>query len=111
MASRPRGTLYIGVTADIAAREVDHVDRISPGSFTAKHNVRLLVWMEHHDTMDSAIQREKSLKRWRRQWKIELVEAANPQWRVLDARTGEPLTGAEHASPYENEDDWMRGSL
>ena len=89
MASKRHGTIYIGVTSDLASREWQHHSKSQPQSFTAKYDVRRLVWFEHHETMADAIQREKSLKRWRRQWKIELIETANPQWHPLDPNTGE----------------------
>ena len=89
MASKRPGTIYIGVTSDLASREWQHYSKTKSESFTAKYNVRRLVWFEHHETMAEAIQREKSLKRWRRQWKIDLIEKANPQWHPLDPTTGE----------------------
>ena len=100
MASRPRGTLYIGVTSDIAGRHDDHYNRHHPDSFTARHNVRRLVWMEHHDTMADAIQRERNLKHWLRAWKLDLVEADNPHWHPLDPLTGEPVPEEEWSGPY-----------
>ena len=89
MASKLHGTIYIGVTSDLASREWQHHSKSQPQSFTAKYDVRRLVWFEHHETMADAIQREKSLKRWRRQWKIELIEKTNPHWHPLDPNTGE----------------------
>ena len=89
MASKRHGTIYIGVTSDLPSREFSHHSKADRKSFTATYNVRRLVWFEHHDTMADAIQREKSLKRWRRQWKIELIEKTNPQWHPLDSNTGE----------------------
>jgi len=84
-----RGTIYIGATSDLSAREWEHVSRAKPKSFTARYNVRRLVWFEDHETMASALQRERSLKRWRRQWKIDLIESVNPHWHPLDPNTGE----------------------
>ena len=79
LASQPRGTLYIGVTNDILGRTELH--RAGKGTgFTSKYGVAMLVWFEEFDRVDEAIQREKSLKRYRRQWKINLIEQANPQW-------------------------------
>jgi len=89
MASGRRGTLYIGVTSDLPSREWQHHSKSNPKSFTSRYDARRLVWFESHATMAAAIQREKSLKRWYRQWKIELIEAANPHWHPLDPNTGE----------------------
>jgi len=89
MASKRHGTIYIGATSDLSAREWEHVSRAKPKSFTARYNVRRLVWFEDHETMASALQRERSLKRWRRQWKIDLIESVNPHWHPLDPNTGE----------------------
>jgi len=79
LASRPRGTLYIGVTNSILGRVELH--RAGKGSaFTTKYAVSMLVWLEEFDRVEEAIQREKSLKRYLRQWKINLIEQSNPQW-------------------------------
>jgi len=76
------GTLYIGVTSDLPARVWQHKNNLVEG-FTKKYGVHRLVYFEMHDDMSEAIQREKRLKKWRRQWKIELIEKTNPQWRDL----------------------------
>ncbi|ATI83046.1 GIY-YIG nuclease family protein [Sphingobium yanoikuyae] len=82
MADRYRGTLYVGVTADLAARIHQH--RSGSGSdFCARYGVFRLVWAEHGDDMLSCIAHEKRLKRWRRQWKFDLIEGANPDWQDL----------------------------
>ena len=78
-ASRWNGTLYIGVTSDLIQRILAHKNHILAG-FTRKYRVHDLVWFEQHATMDSAVAREKALKEWRRAWKIELIEKANPKW-------------------------------
>ncbi|MGI9405809.1 MAG: GIY-YIG nuclease family protein [Hyphomicrobiaceae bacterium] len=79
LASKQRGTLYVGVTNDIYRRVLEH--REGQGSkFTAKYGVRQLVWYEIHQDIEVAIQREKSLKEWQRQWKISLIEEDNPHW-------------------------------
>ncbi len=84
LASKRKGTLYTGVTSDLSARIWLH--KQGRGSkFTAKYGVKLLVWCEIHDTMDSAITREKRIKEWRRSWKMELIESQNPAWRDLYA--------------------------
>jgi len=82
LASRERGTLYVGVTSDLPARVWEHKNDLVPG-FTRKYGVHTLVWFEPHETMDSAIQREKRIKEWKRAWKIELIEATNRDWRDL----------------------------
>ena len=81
LASKKRGTIYIGVTADLSARLCDHQKREK--GFTAQYGVVRLVWYEEYDDIRDAIQREKSLKRWYRQWKIELIEKTNPEWNDL----------------------------
>ena len=82
LASRPRGTIYIGVTSDLARRVWEHRCGAVPG-FTHRYGVERLVWFEVFDDVRAAIQREKTLKHWLRAWKIALVERANPDWRDL----------------------------
>ena len=82
LASERNGTLYIGVTSNLTARVWQHRTHAVEG-FTAKYDVTRLVWFEQHETMESAILREKRLKKWRRAWKVELVESVNPSWRDL----------------------------
>jgi putative endonuclease len=79
MASRKHGTLYIGVTSELIQRIVQHRDGLK-GGFTARYGVKRLVWLERHESIVPAIQREKSLKRYPRQWKINLIERDNPDW-------------------------------
>jgi len=82
MADRYRGTLYIGVTSHLAARIYQH--RCGEGSdFCARYGLNRLVWAERSDDITACIEHEKRLKRWRRQWKLDLVESANPDWRDL----------------------------
>lgn len=82
LASRRNGTLYIGVTNDVARRAFEH--REGRGSeFTTKYGVTRLVYVEPHDEIERAIQREKTLKEWPRQWKLNLIESVNPDWRDL----------------------------
>lgn len=82
------GTLYIGVTSDLPRRVYQHETKSVPG-FTADYSVNRLVWFEDHEDMPTAIQREKSLKRWYRGWKIALIEKTNAHWHRLDPDTGE----------------------
>ncbi|MEC5293560.1 GIY-YIG nuclease family protein [Aurantimonas sp. C2-6-R+9] len=82
MASKKGGTLYIGVTADLSRRVFEHKSGQLRG-FTKAYGVTRLVWYEEHDDIRDAIQREKSLKRWPRRWKIDLVESINPDWTEL----------------------------
>lgn len=82
LASRRNGTLYVGVTSDVVRRVWQHRSDLADG-FTKEHGVHRLVFIEFHDTMPSAILREKQMKKWRRAWKVELIERENPQWRDL----------------------------
>jgi len=82
MANKPRGTLYIGVTNDLARRVHEHREGLVEG-FTKTQGLKRLVWFEEHATMPLAIQREKNLKRWIRKWKLKLVEGMNPKWEDL----------------------------
>ncbi|NQE62884.1 GIY-YIG nuclease family protein [Caulobacter sp. RHG1] len=84
MTDRYRGTLYIGVTSQFQTRMIQHRDGLIPG-FTKRYGLKRLVWFETHDEMTVAIQRERSLKEWPRQWKINLIERDNPQWEDLYA--------------------------
>jgi putative endonuclease len=82
LASKPRGTLYIGVTNDIARRVYEHKNDLADG-FTKRYRVHCLVHVEEHPTARDAISREKTLKHWIRAWKIALIERNNPDWRDL----------------------------
>lgn len=82
LASKPNGTLYTGVTSNLIKRVWEHKQHDVEG-FTAKYDVTLLVWYEVHETMESAIRREKVIKNWRRSWKIRIIEEMNPSWRDL----------------------------
>ena len=82
LASRRNGTLYVGVTSDLVKRVWEHKSDIVEG-FTERYSVHILVWFEQHDTMESAISREKAIKEWKRRWKLELIERQNPEWRDL----------------------------
>jgi putative endonuclease len=87
LASQMRGTLYVGVTSDLMGRLHQHRSNAIPG-FTSRYAVHRLVHFEACDTMEAAIGREKQLKRWHRQWKIELIETGNPEWRDLAVGLG-----------------------
>ena len=84
LASKRNGTLYIGVTSDLVQRVWQHKNDVAEG-FTKRYRIHTLVWYETHETMESAITREKALKEWRRAWKIALIEQDNPAWRDLYA--------------------------
>ncbi len=82
LASKPNGTLYVGVTSNLPQRLEQHKASIV-ASFTKLYNVHMLVWYEQHDTMLPAIAREKAIKNWNRAWKLELIQKINPEWRDL----------------------------
>jgi len=82
LASRKQGTLYLGVTRDLIRRIYQHREKLTPG-FTSRYDVRRLVWFEAYDDPINAITREKEIKKWRRAWKIALIEKENPEWRDL----------------------------
>ena len=82
LASAPHGTIYIGVTTDLIARGWQHREELVDG-FTKTYHVHRLVWYEVHSDLLAAIAREKQLKKWKRAWKVELIEEDNPRWRDL----------------------------
>jgi putative endonuclease len=82
LASQRNGTPYVGVTSDLARRIFEHKEGAIEG-FTKDYGVHNLVFYEFHETMDDALTREKRIKKWRRQWKLDLIEQNNPQWRDL----------------------------
>lgn len=84
LASGPYGTLYIGVTSDLIKRVWQHREAALAG-FTKEHNIKRLVWYEIHTDIIQSITREKQLKRWNRDWKINLIQSTNPAWRDLYA--------------------------
>lgn len=90
LANRPYGTLYCGVTSDLLTRVQQHREGAFDG-FTKGHAIHRLVWFEQHGAMETAIQREKRIKKWNRQWKINLIEAENPDWRDLAVDFGFPV--------------------
>jgi putative endonuclease len=82
LASKRNGTLYVGVTSDLVQRVWQHKNDVVAG-FTKQYGVHQLVWFEEHESMESALAREKAIKEWQRQWKLKLIEAVNPEWRDL----------------------------
>ena len=79
LASKRNGTLYIGVTRNLPSRLYEHQNELTPG-FTSKYGVKTLVWFEEFDLLTTAITREKTMKKWPRKWKVNLIEATNPEW-------------------------------
>ena len=82
LANKPNGTIYIGVTDDLIRRVTQHKQGLVPG-FTKTYGVKMLVYYEQTELVLSAIAREKQLKRWKREWKIRLIESMNPEWKDL----------------------------
>ena len=82
LASKRNGTLYTGVTSDLVKRVWQHKIDLVEG-FTKKYSVHTLVWYEIHSEMESAIMREKNIKKWKRLWKLDMIEAMNPEWNDL----------------------------
>jgi len=87
LASKRNGTLYVGVTSNLASRIEAHRLELVDG-FTRKYDVKALVYFELHADMYEAIQREKRIKKWNRAWKIQLIEQANPEWKDLSEHAG-----------------------
>jgi putative endonuclease len=82
LASKSKGALYIGVTSNLSERMWQHKNKVVDG-FTREYNVDRLVYCEAHEDSESALKREKQLKKWRRAWKVQLIEENNPEWRDL----------------------------
>ena len=82
LASNRNGTLYVGVTSNLIGRTWQHREHVVEG-FSKRYEVIHLVWYELHPTMESAIQREKRIKKWNRAWKVRLIDESNPSWRDL----------------------------
>jgi putative endonuclease len=82
LASRRNGTLYVGVTSQLVQRVWQHKEGLADG-FTKQYGLKTLVWYEQHDTAESAITREKQIKKWERKWKVGLIETENPYWNDL----------------------------
>ena len=83
LASKRKGTLYVGVTSNLSQRITQHKEDQVPG-FSNKYQTHILVWYEFHETMLSAIETEKRIKKWKRQWKIDIIEKINPKWEDLE---------------------------
>jgi putative endonuclease len=98
LTDRRNGTLYTGVTTDLIQRISQHRDGVFPG-FTQDYDLKTLVWFEALADIETAIAREKSIKRWRREWKLELIETLNPDWRDL----WPTLFGGEAGPPLHRE--------
>ena len=100
LASKRNGTLYTGVTSNLIKRVYEHRTNAVEG-FSKRHNVHTLVWYEPHEMMESAILREKQLKKWHRRSKIRLIEQHNPQWKDLWFELTSPsmATGFRHSMP------------
>ena len=90
MASGPYGTLYVGQSEDLPRRVSEHRHKLLPDGFTARYQVTKLVWFEEQPSREAALIRERRIKEWRRAWKIELIEAMNPQWEDLYPRLDLP---------------------
>ena len=93
LASRRNGTLYTGVTNDLDRRVYEHKNELTEG-FTKRYGVHRLVWFETHGDIRDAIQREKLIKRWRRTWKLALIDAFNPEWEDVREKEWPPSLSA-----------------
>ena len=114
LASGRNGTLYTGVTANLVARTWQHREHVIEG-FGSRYDTTRLVWYELHGAMESAIEREKRIKKWRRRWKIDLIEAANPYWRdlwpeILGSNVIAAKAGIQRLSVVKTLDSRFRGN-
>ena len=82
LTNRPYGTLYVGITNDLARRAWEHRSDVVPG-FSREHGLHRLVWYEVHSTAIDAIAQEKRIKKWHRDWKVNLIQSMNPEWNDL----------------------------
>jgi putative endonuclease len=82
LTNKTYGTLYVGVTSNLPKRIWEHKEKVVPG-FSAEHALDRLVWYECHESVFEAIRREKTIKRWHRDWKVNLIQAVNPDWKDL----------------------------
>ncbi len=83
MTNKPKGVLYIGSTKRLKKRVYQHKNKIHPNTFSARYNLDKLVYFENHDSKETMLLREKQMKKWNRDWKIELIEKTNPDWKDL----------------------------
>ena len=97
LASKPYGTLYVGSTFELARRVWQHKTRAIPG-FTAEYGVDRLVWFETHENLETALVRERQIKKWKRDWKINLIERENPHWLDLYPSFSGRRRGGRHGS-------------
>ena len=110
LASHRNGTLYCGVTSDLMGRLWQHREEVTKG-FGKDHGIKRLMWFEQHATMESAILREKQIKKWNRAWKVELLEKGNPDWRDLavdlgfDVAPSHRLLGQQMDSRFRGNDE------
>ncbi|MEQ8905734.1 GIY-YIG nuclease family protein [Ekhidna sp.] len=81
-----RTVLYTGMTNDLERRVFEHKQKLDPNSFTRKYQASLLMWYETHNDVNEAIGREKLIKKWKRKWKVELIETENPEWEDLSSK-------------------------
>ncbi len=98
LAGKRNGTLYVGMTKSLTKRVVRHKDHRA-NQFTAKYDVNKLVYYEKQNSLEDAVKREKQIKKWRRQWKIKVIERANPEW---DDLFSELIKGKISGSPVAN---------
>ncbi len=110
LASRRNGTLYVGVTSNLVRRIAEHKSGAVDG-FTAEHGVDRLVYVEAHDDVRDAIQREKQIKKWNRAWKLRMIEDGNPAWRDLYADWCEALTRSRPAAPSAHTNSHSRATV
>jgi len=92
LASRKNGTLYVGVTSDLYQRVDEHKQNLVDG-FTKRYDVHNLVWYEVHQDIWEAITREKQIKKWKRRWKLQLIEETNPEWNDLSSEESQEHPG------------------
>jgi len=81
--NKPKGVLYIGITKDLKRRIRQHKNKVHPTTFSARYNLNMLVYFENHENKENALLREKRMKKWNRDWKVELIEKENPNWQDL----------------------------
>jgi putative endonuclease len=103
LASNRNGTLYVGVTSNLIMRVSQHRGHLA-GGFSDRYDITRLVWYELHAAMESAIQREKRIKKWKRDWKLQLIDGMNPSWRDLWSDvTGQAPAANVHGFPLSRE--------